>query len=174
MARRGLEVGKRAAGDGGVWRREGEDGCGAAPLMAWLPAEMGAAVLMLSLREKLGWWACVSPWERLLLAVDCDQRLRLAVPSWKAPMPSAAPLAALERRREEGGGVARRWGGDGSGAPALSESEAVRVRVADDDESEAARDGRRRWAWAAAGSAVVGGGGAGVVAMFAVPASSRC
>ena len=146
LARRGLEAGEREGDDG---RREGESGCGcgAAPLTVAAAAAAVVVVVMLSLREKLGWWWCwgLSRWERLLLVVDWDQRLMLAVPSRKGPMPSAAPLAALERRRAEGGGVARRWGLDGSGFASLSDSEAVRWTVTtDDEEMEAARDEGRR------------------------------
>jgi len=74
-------------------------------------------------------------------------------------MPSAAPLAALLRRRAwAGGGVARGWGlvDDGSGrcasgaaaAAAASKSEADRLTVTtDDDEMEPLRDDLRPWAW---------------------------
>ena len=68
-------------------------------------------------------------------------------------MPSAAPLAALLRRRAwDGGGVARGWGlvDDGSGrcaSGAASESEADRLTVTtDDDEMEPLRDDLRPWA----------------------------
>jgi hypothetical protein len=134
-------------------------------------AARGAAVVMLSLREKLGWWWCPGPCpsrscSRLLLpAVLCDQRLMLpaaavVAPSLKAPMPSAAPLAALERRLVAvGGGVARLWGFavGGSGFASLSESEADRLTVTtDDDEMEPLRDDCRRddcdcWAGVSAG-----------------------
>ena len=61
-------------------------------------------------------------------------------------MPSAAPLAALERRREAaGGGVARVWGlGEECRSALASLSEADRLTVAtDDDDMEALRDERR-------------------------------
>lgn len=94
--------------------------------------------------------------ERLLLEVLCDQRLILAIalvlvlgvlePSQKATMPSAAPLAALERRRAAGGGVSGPWDSLGS----LRESEADRWTVTtDEEEREALRDDWRRWAAAA-------------------------
>jgi hypothetical protein len=148
LARRGLCVGER-------WEvcavvlREGEGGCAAAPLTWLLPA------VMLSLREKLGWWPFRSCSRLLLPAVLCDQRFTLpdaaaaaVAPSLKGPMPSAAPLAALERRLvADGGGVARLWGFDvdGSGFASLSESEADRLTVTtDDDEMEPLRDDCRR------------------------------
>ena len=69
-------------------------------------------------------------------------------------MPSAAPLAALLRRRVwVGGGVARGWGlVDGSGrcasGAAASKSEADRLTVTtDDDEMEPLRDDLRPWTW---------------------------
>jgi hypothetical protein len=86
------------------------------------------------------------------LVVDCDQRFMLAWPSLTSPMPSAAPLAALDGRLAVGGGVARLWGGldaDNSGfvftaaeaAASLSESEADRLTVTtDDDDTEPLRD----------------------------------
>jgi hypothetical protein len=61
-------------------------------------------------------------------------------------MPSAAPLAALERRLDEaGGGVARLWGGlvDEDGDSAL-ESLSEADRCSDDDEMEPLRDDWRR------------------------------
>lgn len=94
MGERGAELAMRA-GDSGP-----------------LAAVAGAAVLgvvMLSLREKLGWcWWC--GWSLLPAWVPgaWDQRFRLAEAVAAAAMASAAPLAALERRREvvAGGGVA--------------------------------------------------------------------
>ena len=95
--RRGLDVGEWWAAywceerEGERLRREGEVGCAVAP---W----SGRAVEAF----------CE---ERLLDAVLWDHRFMLAAPSRKAPMPSAAPLAALERRLAAagaaGGGVAR-------------------------------------------------------------------
>lgn len=79
----------------------------------------------------------------------CDQRFTVAeadAPSLKAPMPSAAPLAALERRLVAvGGGEARLWGlVDGSGCASLSEADRLTVTT-DDDEMEPLRDERRAW-----------------------------
>jgi hypothetical protein len=146
LARRGLCVGERRDVCA-VVLREGEGGCAAAPL-TWL-----LAAVMLSLREKLGWWPFRSCSRLLLPVVLCDQRFTLpdaaaVAPSLRGPMPSAAPLAALERRLvADGGGVARLWGFDvdGSGFPSLSESEADRLTVTtDDDEMEPLRDDCRR------------------------------
>lgn len=82
-------------------------------------------------------------------------------------MPSAAPLAALERRLAEGGGVARLWGLGGSGWASLSDSEAERLTVTtDDDEMEALRDEGRRGA--GAGGSAGGGDAAGGRWMFIV------
>lgn len=134
LARRGLDAGERWAAywcsgrEGERLRREGEDGCGAAP---W----SGRAVAAFC--------------EERLLVVDWDHRFMLAAPSRKGPMPSAAPLAALERRlaaAAAGGGVARK---DGEGASGWwwSLSEAARLTVTtDDDEMEVPRDEVRRWA----------------------------
>lgn len=159
--RRGSYAGERGrrARDGDEVVTEGEMACAADPLGGG-SAERGPGVLMLSLREKLG--SGGSRWgeERaLVLAVLWDQRFMLAAPSRKAAMPSAAPLAALERRREaeaeaeaaEGGGVARcAWGLEGSGRVSRSDndSDADRLRVvtADDEDSDVLRDEeRRRW-----------------------------
>ncbi len=85
----------------------------------------------------------------MLAAVFWDQRFTLAEaagPSLEGALPSAAPLAALERRLVcAGGGVARLWGGladedAGSGCASLSEAE----RASDDDEMEPLRDLWRR------------------------------
>ena len=190
-ARRGLEAGERceewllAVREGDELTREGEAGCGAAPWSAW--AERGPAVPMLSLREKLG-WCC----ERVLLAVLCDQRLMLPVPvpvpapSRKRPMPSAAPLAALERRLAEGGGVARVvWGAldeDASGFASLSEAALLTVTT-EDEEMEVLRDDERRCECgfdeegAAAGSCCCVGAAAGRVCIFMLasePAKGWC
>jgi hypothetical protein len=102
--RRGLDVGERGAE---LAMREGESG----PLAA-AEGSVVLGVVMLSLREKLGWcWWCA--WSLLLAWVLWDQRFRLAEAAEAsrcaaAAMPSAAPLAALERRRVcvGGGGVA--------------------------------------------------------------------
>lgn len=136
--------------EGEELRREGELGNAGGPLVV-LVAERGPVVLVLvlSLREKLGWWAwpfSLSFCDLALPVVLCDQRFTLAAPSLKAPRPSAAPLAALERRLAPGGGVACLWGLDGSGFALASrrEKEADRLTVTtDDDEMEALRDGLR-------------------------------
>jgi hypothetical protein len=152
----GLDVGERAAAE--LAMREGDCGCGADPLAVVVGVVVvgrAAVVVMLSLREKLGWcwcwcwcwcWWCgwsACCWPRVLAAVLWDQRFTLCEaggPSLEVAMPSAAPLAALERRLAVvGGGVARGWGG-------LVEGEG--------DEMEPLRDDWRRCeAWS--GCAVV-------------------
>lgn len=125
LARRGLDVGEWWAAywrEGERLRREGEAGCAVAP---W----SGRAV------------------ERLLEAVDWDHRFMLAAPSRKAPMPSAAPLAALERllAAAAAGGVLAREDAEGASGWAWSLSEAARLTVTtDDDETEVPRDEVRR------------------------------
>lgn len=139
-------------------------------------------MLMLSLREKLG--CCV--WLRVLLVVLCDHLLMLLMllllpaPSRKAPMPSAAPLAALERRLEAvGGGVARVvlvWGAASGCFASLSLSEATLFTVTtEDDESDVLCEWVR-W-WAGAGSCCVVGAAGGRECMFMLasePAESWC
>ena len=169
LARRGLDAGERCEecvleeGGGEELRREGEPGCAAAPWSVW--AERGPVVLMLSLREKLGCGAC----DDRLLVVLCDQRFMLPAPSRKVPMPSAAPLAALERRLADGGGVAREvWGGLGASEfvfVSLSLSEAVRFTVTTEDEEMDVLCDEVRRCEDAAGSCWVGAG-AGLECIF--------
>jgi hypothetical protein len=97
--------------------------------------------------EKLGCpaWPFLSRGGDEVLAVLCDQRFMLPAPSRKAPRPSAAPLAALERRLADKGGVAREWGLVRSWPASLRANEAGRLTVTtDDDDIEVLRDERRR------------------------------
>jgi len=136
-----------AVREGEALSRDGEDG----PCGWWARAWAEGAPVELNLR-----WCCCG--DRLLLEVLCDQRLMFSEPSRKAPMPSAAPLAALERRREAvgGGGGGCRAVEDSAGA-SLADSEAALFTVTtDDDEMEVLRD--RLWrceGWAAAGSCML-------------------
>lgn len=173
LARRGLESGERCE----ELRREGEAGCGAAPWSVWAERGPMAVVVRLGLREKLEWWA----WpfsrgcEERLLVVLWDQRFMLAAPSRKAPMPSAAPLAALERRLAEGGGVGRvMWGLDvdvavdvdeASGLASLSEAALFTVTT-DDDETDVLRDEVRRCCGRMVSCCCSGGGAAGLLCIF--------
>tara|TARA_R110002003_G_scaffold104_41_gene8557 strand:+ start:15560 stop:15877 length:318 start_codon:yes stop_codon:yes gene_type:complete len=94
-------------------------------------------VPMLRLREKLD--------ERLVRV-----GVPVPAPSRKATRPSAAPLAALDRRLVDGGGVGREvWGLAASGLASLSEAARWTVTTLD-DEREVLRELRR---WACAGPA---------------------
>lgn len=120
-------------------RREGDCGCAGGPWSA--RAARGPVVLlpvpMLRLREKLD--------ERLVRV-----GVPVPAPSRKATRPSAAPLAALDRRLVDGGGVGREvWGLAASGLASLSEAARWTVTTLD-DEREVLRELRR---WACAGPA---------------------
>lgn len=136
-----------------VWLREGEvEGEGAGALRARA--------------EKLGCpaWPFFSRGGDEVLAVLCDQRFMLPAPSRKAPMPSAAPLAALERRRADKGGVAREWGLVRSWPASLRANEAGRLTVTTEDEDiDVLRDERRRWKEAAGSGCCCCCGGGGTV-----------
>jgi hypothetical protein len=112
----------------------------------------------------------------------------LAAPSRNEPMPSAAPLAALERRLADGGGVARGllswlvlgaavdeaawvvpvWGlAAASGFASLMMEAARYTDTTDDDDTEVLREEVRRCEWAGrAWSGWCSGGAAGLPCIF--------
>jgi hypothetical protein len=92
--------------------------------------------LMLRRRAKLGRRSLSVTVLLLLLPVDCDQRLRLPMPSRMLPMLSWATWATLARRADcAGGGVGREEGLEVcSSGP--SRTDAARVTVTTDDDSE--------------------------------------
>ena len=152
----GLETGEREVllgeGEDVERRRDGEDGCGKAPLSAGSEGALGMVRLRATFGYSLCAWAlscCGGDLEELV--VLCDQRFTFPMPAESVPEPSWTEAAALERRLFCAGGgvggVAVVWGLDGSGMAALCccLSDSGRLTVTTDDEdSELERDDRRR------------------------------